>query len=89
MSKDLTFSNSSAFGSISWAAQRMGMSKDMFLRRRATLESEGFPKRDPLTNYYHKADVDAWIDNRRRIPDMASYSGSSERTKSEANLHAL
>ena len=89
MGKDFTFSDNSAYGSILWAAQRLGMSKDQFFRKRETLESEGFPTRDPLTNGYHKADVDAWIEHRRRIPDanLAAISESKHRT--EVNLDAV
>ncbi|WP_428515122.1 hypothetical protein [Roseovarius sp.] len=89
MSKDLTFDDCSAFGSISWAAKRLGMSKDQFLRKRDNLESEGFPKRDPLTNYYHKADVDAWIDHRRRIPDALTDAISGIKPRTEVDLDAI
>jgi len=62
------------YGSRLWAAQRLGMSKDTFFKRRSALEAEGFPKIDPLTNLYVKDDVDAWIDRRRRISDDAKVS---------------
>lgn len=89
MTKDSTFSTESAFGSISWAAHRLGMSKDRFMKKRDTLEGEGFPKLDALTNFYLKADVDAWIDHRRRVPDAPAIVGIVGRTKSEVNLDAV
>jgi len=89
MNKDSTFSTDSAFGSITWAARRLGMSKDMFVKKRDTLEGEGFPQPDQLTGQYLKADVDAWIDHRRRIPDAPTVAGTLSRTRSEVNLDAV
>lgn len=89
MSKDLTMSEESSFGSVSWVAQRLGLSKDQFLRKRDTLEGEGFPKKDPLTKNYHKADVDAWIDHRRRIPDAKTVAVSNLTSRTEVNLDAV
>ncbi|NIZ10164.1 hypothetical protein [Pseudooceanicola sp. HF7] len=60
-----------ACGDISWAAQFLGMSKRRFSDRRRNLEAEGFPKRDPLLNIYIKADVEAWLENRRTVPEAA------------------
>jgi len=89
MVDDITFNERSAYGSISWAAQRLGMTKSQFLRKRETLEHEGFPSRDPLTNLYHKADVDAWIDRRRRIQDVDIAAFAEARNSTEVNLDAL
>ena len=89
MSKDLTMSDECSFGSVSWVSQRLGMSKDQFLRKRDMLEGEGFPKRDSLTNLYHKADVDAWIDHRRRIPDAKTVAVSNLTSRTEVNLDAV
>jgi hypothetical protein len=89
MPKDSTLSTLSAFGSISWAAERLGMSKNMFLKKRDTLEAEGFPEPDPLTTFYLKADVDAWIDHRRRVPDAPANTGTLNRTRSEVNFDAV
>lgn len=89
MRKDSTFNETSAFGSTSWAAQRLGISKDQFIRKREKLESEGFPTRDELTNLYLKADVDAWISLRRRIPDMAQNQLIEKSSRTEVNLNAI
>jgi hypothetical protein len=64
--KDHTFDDTSLYGSLKWAALRLGHTVDNFHRRRQKLESEGFPCRDPLTNLYLKADIDAWVESRRR-----------------------
>lgn len=89
MSNDVTFSDSSAFGSTSWAAQRLGISKDSFLRKREKLKSEGFPTRDNLTNLYHKADVDAWISRRRRISDASQNRLVEKSSRTEVKLNAV
>ena len=66
-SQDRTFSDRSLFGSTDWTALRLGVSKDTFFRARPKLEDDGFPTKDPLTNLYLKADVDAWVANRATI----------------------
>jgi predicted DNA-binding transcriptional regulator AlpA len=66
---DPSMSDAALYGSTLWVATTLGMSKDSFFRRRADLEAHGFPRRDPLTNLWLKADVDAWIAKRRRIAD--------------------
>lgn len=71
---DRTFHPESLFGSIEWTAQRLGLTKDSFFRKRETLEADGFPHRDPLLNRYLKADVDAWIENRSRVPHTVAAS---------------
>ncbi|MEQ8898041.1 MAG: hypothetical protein RID23_13205 [Roseovarius sp.] len=89
MSDDITFKKNSAYGSVSWVAERLGLSKSRFIKKKKTFEAEGFPTPDHLTGVYHKADVDAWIDNRRRIPDanVVMFPGPKERT--EVKLDAL
>ena len=64
---DPTLDTLSLFGSNDWAARRLGITKDTFFRKRTELETAGFPKPDPLTGRYIKADVDAWVDRRRQI----------------------
>lgn len=66
---DPTFSDDALYGSTAWAATTLGMSVDTFYRRRKKLEREGFPKADPLTLRFLKADVYTWIDRRRTITD--------------------
>ncbi|WP_296762244.1 hypothetical protein [Sediminimonas sp.] len=89
MRSDLTFNDGSAYGSVSWAAQRLGMTKDQFSRKREALKAEGFPEKDHVTDLYHKSDVDAWIAQRRRIPDASAPSIYQERTREEINLNAV
>lgn len=56
----------SLYGSLAWAAQRLGMSVSTFQRRRSALEADGFPVRDVLVNGYLKSDVDAYVASRSR-----------------------
>lgn len=74
---DISMNANALYGSLSWAALRIGRSKDWFLKAREKLEAEGFPKRDPLTNMYLKPDVDAWIEKRRRIAQAATLAAST------------
>lgn len=64
---DHTFDSVSLYGSVAWTARRLGMSKDTFFRRRDDLVKNGFPTQDPLTRAYLKSDVDAWVENRKKI----------------------
>jgi len=64
---DPTMDPLAAFGSTRWVAARLGLSSSSFQRRKATLEEYGFPARDGLLGLYLKADVDAWIEARRRV----------------------
>jgi len=89
MAEDITFNDISAYGSLSWAAQRLGMSKSQFIRKRDALEREGFPTKDPITDRYHKGDVDAWIDRRRRIEDANIVAFPEARNRTEVKLDAL
>jgi predicted DNA-binding transcriptional regulator AlpA len=66
MIKDKTFHQDSKAGSLAWVAARLGRSTDWFRTHRETLEQEGFPRPDPIIGLYLKADVDAWLDSRRR-----------------------
>ena len=74
---DISMNANALYGSLSWAALRIGRSKDWFLKARDKLEAEGFPCRDPLTNMYLKQDVDAWIEKRRRIAQAATLAAST------------
>ena len=89
MTKDITLNKESAYGSVSWVAQRLGFSKGKFLGKRQALEREGFPKKDTATGFYHKGDVDAWIEGRRRIPDANVVKFSEPRNRTEVKLDAL
>jgi len=68
---DLTLTKDSLYGSEQWCATTLGKSIDWWRRNRSTLEGDGFPPRDPLTNQTIKADVIAWINKRRKIEDHA------------------
>ena len=54
-------------GSTEWVSARLGVSRDTFFRKRDALLADGFPAQDPLLRLWIKADVDAWIERRRRI----------------------
>ncbi|PJE33451.1 hypothetical protein PSM7751_00001 [Pseudooceanicola marinus] len=65
--KDRTLTTEAAVGSTRWVSSFLGMSPEAFRNRRKNLESEGFPRPDPILKLYIKADVKAWIENRRSI----------------------
>lgn len=67
--KDDTFDEDCRYGSRKWCAVVLGKSYDWFLRNTKALEADGFPPIDPLTDHRIKADVEAWINRRRRIAD--------------------
>ena len=67
--QDRTFSEISAYGSNAWCALRLGRSLDWFRKERAKLEMAGFPPVDRITGLTQKADVDAWLEKRRRVAD--------------------
>ena len=70
MPVDPSLSPEAALGSNEWVAQRLGITKDTWFRKRKTYYAAGFPKPDPLDKTrYLKADVDAWLHRRRRIAD--------------------
>ena len=66
---DPTFSEACAFGSSRWVAMILGKGPDWLRRNLDALTVAGFPTPDPITRLYLKADVMAWLDRRRRIPD--------------------
>jgi len=84
MTVDPTLDTLSLFGSNDWAALRLGITKDTFFRKRAELEVAGFPKPDPLTGRYIKADVDAWVERRRQISTTPD-----QREKGSVNFNEL
>lgn len=65
--RDRTFTPESLYGSNEWVSLRLGLTKDNFFRKRQCLYSRGFPRPDPDTGHYLKADVDAWITQQRRL----------------------
>lgn len=68
--RDLSFRPESSFGSKAWVAARLGMNTETFRRYRPRLMRAGFPEPNPILGTYHKADVDAWIEGRRRLRDV-------------------
>lgn len=56
-----------AFASLTWVAKRLGIHPDTFRRHRLLLTKKGFPVPDPLLGRYLVADVEAWIQNQRKI----------------------
>jgi hypothetical protein len=69
MKEDFTFDPTCAFGSELWCCHVLGVSRDWLSRNRARLEADGFPRRDALLGRTNKADVQVWIDRRRRHSD--------------------
>lgn len=70
MKPDRTFEAICAYGSDGWCAARIGVSLDSFRRTvRKRLMLDGFPPKDPITGLTLKADVDAWLEKRRRVAD--------------------
>ena len=86
---DPSLSEHSLLGSISWAAMTLGMTKDNFQKKRPSLEKEGFPERDRLTNLFIKADVCAWVMKRRRLADPEPPKPEREQPKTGVNTDAL
>lgn len=71
MKHDITFDRTAQFGSTRWAATTLGRSADWLRSHRDTLARAGFPAPDPVTGQYLKADVNAWIEKRRRVGGSA------------------
>ena len=86
---DPTLSQHSLFGSISWVAMTLGLTKDSFKRKRDALEAEGFPARDALTNLFIKDDVYAWVNRRRKVADRVVAISERKKPKTEVNTDAL
>jgi hypothetical protein len=89
--QDHTFTPVSMYGSVSWAAAAMGVSKDTFYRKRKEWADQGFPAPDPINNHYIKADVEAWVANRRIVTDRITHVAGTIKlhNKGKANLDAL
>lgn len=67
---DITFQDTCLIGSKRWTCARLGLSVDMFMRKKDALETAGFPKEDPILKAWIKADVDAWVTKRRKIKEV-------------------
>lgn len=70
MKHDRTFQDVAAYGSKEWTAARLGVCKSTFHTKRPDLERRGFPRPDPTTKLYLKADVDTWIERQRQISEI-------------------
>jgi hypothetical protein len=68
---DPTLNPLAAFASERWCADRLGKSIFWFRQHRAKLEREGFPQKDKLIGLTMKADVEAFLDRRRKVADAA------------------
>jgi len=66
---DKTIKKISMYGSRSWVAQTLGISLTKFKKLEPEFLVAGFPSPDSITGHYIKADVTAWINHRRKIPD--------------------
>ena len=58
-----------AYVSSPQIADMLGINYSTFIKKRKCLEEYGFPKKDPILNKYSIRDVEAWIENRRTVPD--------------------
>lgn len=69
---DLTLTDRSLYGSSDWVVMTIGKSKDWFAHNKKRMEADGFPKKDPIISLWIKADVEAWINKRRKFSDNAT-----------------
>lgn len=91
-SSDPTFESVSLYASERWVALSLGRSIEWLRKHRAELDVAGFPPADPITGMRIKADVVAWVEQRRRVPDAATGSidrSTRNRTQSGARIHAF
>jgi len=93
MSKhDTTFDEISLYGSERWVARTLGRSVEWMRARRDEFATAGFPPADPITGHRIKADVIAWVERRRRLPDAAegtAHSRAHNRMQRGVNFDAL
>lgn len=89
--EDRTFHEVSMYGSLDWTATALGITKDVFFRKRAKWEKEqAFPKPDPINKMYIKADVEAWVARRRRVADSVTQDATFHGSETTGiNLHVL
>ena len=72
---DRTFADVSRYGSVKWLAAAMGLSVDQLRGRLPKMHNDGLPEPDQIVGHWIKADVDAWIERRRRIDNSATLTG--------------
>ena len=80
-STDRTFDPVSQFGSLRWVAATMGLSVDQLRPRLPKMSDDGFPPPDPIVTLYIKADVLAWIERRRQLPNPPEHQASKYRAE--------
>ncbi len=66
-----------AFITAREVAALFGWHPDHFSKKKRDLVKIGFPEPDPVVRKYLRADVEAWIEGRRRIKDGATVGGAS------------
>lgn len=90
MKRDPTFDPICAYASDAWCAARIGVSLDRFRRTlRPKMERDGFPPKDPITGLTLKADMNAWLEKRRRVADPDHERLETSARTGEVNLAAL
>lgn len=87
--KDRTFDPVSAYGTERWVAATLGSSVDWLKKNRPRLETEGLPAVDKLIGLTLKADVEAFLAKRRRVPDAVAVSDNHDSRFTGVNLDAL
>lgn len=86
---DITFEADSMYGSVDWVALRLGRRNSWFYDNRQKLFAQGFPQPDPVVGLFIKGDVEAWVNQRRRIADRTETVQADPRTSQEVNFDAL
>ena len=71
---DPSFDPDSLTATQAWVARALGMSDEVFRKKRDNLYENGFPRRDALLFRWIKADVEAWIARRRQLSDSVEVS---------------
>lgn len=66
-----------AFVPEAWCADRLGLSISAYRNRLPTLEADGYPQKDRLIGLRQAADVNAWIEKRRRLHDAVTVPGTT------------
>lgn len=84
---DITLEPISLYGSEKWAAATLGLTMPKFRCAMQSLHTAGFPRPDDITGHYIKADVTAWVNNRRKVSDRVKMDHSG--TTDGLNLDAI
>lgn len=76
-----------AFVDTMTVIEMLGVSSSQFYRCRPQMRAAGFPEPDPIMNKYLRADVEAWVNSRRKIKEDDTVEGVE--TKLKVNTDAL